>query len=242
MRRAHDAVCAYATVYAYAVISGAGIMTDHALIFANGDVNDGPMVQQALHRGRGGLMIAADGGARVAAHYGVRIDAIIGDMDSVSSAELSALTHDAEVLRYPEEKNETDLELALLYAVKHGARWIRILGAVGDRLDQTLSNVYLMALPALRGCDVRMVAGRQETWLIDAGTHAIEGTEGDTLSLIPLSGTVRGVQTEGLYYPLRNEALFFGPARGVSNVMNGDRAEVSLEEGVLLVVHTLGRA
>jgi thiamine pyrophosphokinase len=113
---------------------------------------------------------------------------------------------------------------------------------VGDRFDQTLSNVYLMALPILRDCDVRMVAGKQETWLIGAGEHTIEGQGGDTVSLIPLNGTVRGVKTDGLYYPLRDEDLIFGPARGVSNVLNGDRASVSVREGVLLVVHTIGRA
>ena len=217
-------------------------MPSRSLIFANGDVNDGPMVRQALDGWSDALIIAADGGARVAGTYGVTVQVVIGDMDSLSTEELAALATHAEVLRYPEEKNETDLELALTYAVDHGATWIRIIGAVGDRLDQTLSNVYLMALPVLSGCDVRMAAGKQETWLIETGTHLIEGAEGDTVSLIPLSGIVRGVRTDGMYYPLRDEDLFFGPARGVSNVMNGERAAVTLRDGVLLVVHTLGRA
>lgn len=217
-------------------------MTTRSLIFANGDINDGQMVQRAISFAPDSLIIAADGGARVAAHFGLSIDAVIGDMDSLSEAEIATLAAEAEILRYPEAKNETDLELALTYAVERGARWIRILGGVGDRLDQTLSNVYLMALPILQDCDVRMVAGKQETWLIGAGTHEIEGAAGDTVSLIPLTGTVRGVQTDGLHYPLRDEDLLFGPARGVSNVMNGEHASVTVRDGVLLVVHTLGRA
>jgi thiamine pyrophosphokinase len=212
------------------------------LIFANGDVNDGPMVRRALTDWQDALCIAADGGARVAKALDVTVGVVIGDMDSVSQTDLSELEQRAEILRYPPEKNETDLELALMYAVEQGASWIRIVGAVGDRFDQTLSNVYLMALPILRDCDVRMVAGKQETWLIGAGEHTIEGQGGDTVSLIPLNGTVHGVKTDGLYYPLRDEDLIFGPARGVSNVLNGDRASVSVREGVLLVVHTIGRA
>jgi thiamine pyrophosphokinase len=212
------------------------------LIFANGDVNDGPMVRRALTDWQDALCIAADGGARVAKALDVTVGVVIGDMDSVSQTELSVLEHHAEILRYPPEKNETDLELALMYAVQRGTSWIRIVGAVGDRLDQTLSNVYLMALPILSDCDVRMVASRQETWLIGAGTHAIEGHAGDTLSLIPLNGTVHGVKTDGLYYPLHDEDLIFGPARGVSNVMNGEKASVTVREGVLLVLHTIGRA
>jgi thiamine pyrophosphokinase len=217
-------------------------LTSRALIFANGDVNDGMMVQRAMTFAPESLIVAADGGARVAAAFGLSPQVVIGDMDSLSEDELAALARVAEILRYPEAKNETDLELALLYAVEHGAHWIRVVGGVGDRLDQTLSNVYLMALPVLSDCDVRMVAGKQEAWLIGAGTHTVEGAAGDTLSLIPLNGTVRGVKTDGLHYPLRDEDLFFGPARGVSNVMNGDRASVTVREGVLLVVHTVGRA
>jgi thiamine pyrophosphokinase len=189
------------------------------------------------------LVVAADGGARVAAHFGLNIDAVIGDMDSLTEEEVSAAAvRGAQIHRFPQEKNETDLELALAWAVRRGARWLRIVGGVGDRLDQTLANIYLLALPVLRGCDARMVAGKQEAWLAGTGEHRIEGAAGDTVSLIPLSGTARGVRTDGLYYPLNDEDLFFGPARGVSNVMRLPNATITLRDGVLLVVHTIGRA
>jgi thiamine pyrophosphokinase len=219
--------------------------SSHALIFANGDINDGEMVARALAtaRGQSTLVVAADGGARVAAHFGLNIDAVIGDMDSLDEEEVSSVAaRGAQIHRFPQEKNETDLELALAWAVRRGARWLRIVGAVGDRLDQTLANIYLLALPVLRGCDARMVAGKQEAWLAMPGEHLIEGAQGDTVSLIPLSGPARGVRTEQLYYPLNDEDLFFGPARGVSNLMAGAQARVTLRDGVLLVVHTVGRA
>lgn len=220
-------------------------MTDHVLIFANGDPNDGPMIDLALAMAadQRALVIAADGGARIAAHFGLRPDIVIGDMDSLSPDEIEALRADgADIRQLPEEKDETDLELALTLAAERGARWIRVIGAIGDRLDQTLSNVSLLALPAVRASDARMIAGRQEAWLIDAGTHEIHGAAGDTLSLLPMTGTVRGVRTEALYYPLRDEDLFFGLTRGVSNVMKAQRARVHLAEGILLVVRTLGKA
>ena len=112
----------------------------------------------------------------------------------------------------------------------------------GGRLDQILSNIYLLALPILEGRDVKLVAGKQAAWLARPGKTKINGAVGDTISLIPLKGTVRGVRTENLYYPLKDEDLYFGPARGVSNVMTAHRAAVSVREGVLLVVHTIGRA
>lgn len=216
----------------------------NVLIFANGQTEDGEMVRRALAQaGAGALIVAADGGALMARHYGLHIDTVLGDMDSLTDADLEALeAQGALLLKYPAEKEETDLELALMWAVEQKATWLRIIGATGARLDQTLSNIYLLALPILAGLDVQMVAGKQAMWLIGAGTNALNGQPGDTISLIPLNGTVRGIRTENLYYPLRDEDLYFGPARGVSNVMTAERATVTVREGVLLVVHTLGRA
>lgn len=214
-----------------------------ALIFVNGDANDGPMVRRVLAEAAGAWVLAADGGARQAAHFGLKVQTVIGDMDSLSAAELEALSADGTVIhRYPEEKDETDLELTLLHAAGAGVDWIRIIAAIGDRLDQTLSNVYLLALPALMGRDVRIAAGKQEAWLLHPGETVIQGAPGDTLSLLPLSGAARDVRTENLYYPLRDETLVFGPARGISNVMQSETARVWFSEGVLLAVRTIGRA
>ncbi|MEO8607237.1 MAG: thiamine diphosphokinase [Chloroflexota bacterium] len=213
------------------------------IIFANGDANEGPMVQRALDSAPDAWVVAADGGARQAQHFRRAVHTLIGDMDSLSAAELDALAaSDTAIRRHPEEKDETDLELALTWAAENGATWIRVIAGIGDRLDQTLSNVYLLALPALRERDVRLVAGKQEAWLLYPGAHSITGAAGDTLSLLPISGEARGIRTDNLYYPLRDETLTFGPARGISNVFQSETAEVSLREGVLLAVHTMGRA
>lgn len=220
-------------------------MSRYALIFANGDVNDGPMVQAALRTAldHTPLVIAADGGARIALHFGLDVHIVIGDLDSLDAAELRALrSQGAAIQEFPPEKNETDLELALHRACEANATWIRIIGGVGGRLDQTLGNLYLMALPILQGCDIRLVAGRQEAWLLYPGEHRITGAPGDTVSLIPLGGAVHNVRTERLYYPLCDETLMFGPARGMSNVMNAEDARISITEGVLLIVHTIGKA
>lgn len=219
------------------------MLTDKVLIFANGELNDGPMVERTLAEGRDALVICADGGALLARHFGFEIDLVVGDMDSIDPALLAALeAAGTSVERHPVHKNETDLELALQRAVERGGRWIRGVGAIGGRVDQTLSNIYLCALPILDGCDVRLVAGKQETRLLTAGEWTVEGDPGDTVSLIPLSGIARGVTTTGLYYPLRDEDLLFGPARGVSNVMQTHAARVSLRDGVLLMIHTIGKA
>lgn len=215
-----------------------------ALLFANGEPNPGMMVQRALDAAaHGAHIIAADGGARIAHTYGYRVDTVIGDMDSLSDLELELLEqYGAAVHRYPAEKDETDLELALKFAAQQQMTWLRIIGGVGGRFDQMLGNVYLLALPELQHIDVGMVAGNQAIYLLRAGTHLLHGAVEDTVSLLPVGGDVQGITTDNLRYPLQHETLYFGPARGISNVMCDDTATVTLESGLLLVVHTIGRA
>lgn len=201
------------------------------------------MVRHVLAEFADARVIAADGGARQALYFGLTIHTLIGDMDSLDEHELALLSRSVEdIRRYPAEKNETDLELALLFAASAGASQVRIISAIGDRLDQTLANVYLLALPQLTNLDVRIVAGRQECWLAYPGEEVIQGAAGDTVSLIPVGGSAMGVRTENLYYPLHNEVLSLGPARGISNIMQSGTARVWLEKGNLLVIHTLGHA
>ena len=218
-------------------------LPQRALIFANGDLNDGPAVRAALAYAPGAVIVAADGGARLAAACGLRPDLIVGDLDSLGEDEADRFAaQGAEVRRVSPHKNETDLELALLAAAERGATWIRVIGAVGNRLDQVLAGVYMLLMPQLDGCDARLVAGRQTLWVIGPGRHTLDGAPGDTVSLIPLAGDARDVRTEALEYPLHGETLVMGAARGVSNVMQADRAQVALGAGTLAVVHTVGRA
>ena len=215
-----------------------------ALIFANGALDDGIMVRRALASLYRPLVIAADGGARMAQDpYGCLPHVVIGDLDSLDPEEVQALERQyVQIIKHPPEKDETDLELAFRWAVNANATRIRVVGALGRRLDQTFANVYLLALPELRERDVRLVSGNQEIWLIAEGTHTILGEAGDTLSLIPLTGSVKGISTQNLYYPLHQEMLVFGPARGISNVLTTHHASVTVTDGTLLVVHTVGRA
>jgi len=66
---------------------------------------------------------------------------------------------------------------------------------------------------------------------------AIDGEIGDTVSLIPLGGDVHLQKTSGLQWPLVDEILTFGLARGVSNVMVQRQATISVVSGTLLCIH-----
>jgi thiamine pyrophosphokinase len=212
-----------------------------AIIFANGHFPDASHAHDLLRPDD--LIIAADGGTRHALTLGVVPHVVIGDLDSISPDELAVVeAAGGQIVRFSPRKDETDLELALLHAARRGATEIVVLAALGGRLDQTIANLLLLALPELRGLDVRVVEGPQTAFLIHAGHDGarIEGHPGDTVSLIPLGGDAVGVTTEGLEWPLHGDTLRFGPARGVSNVLAGEQAWVRVREGLLLCVVMYG--
>jgi len=210
--------------------------TNRAVIFANGVVETLEAVRQILQAGD--TLIAADGGLRLLRALGLTPDVRIGDLDSLPEGSLPLLQNlPVQVVRHPPEKNETDLELALQWAVERGFRSVRIVAALGGRVDHTLANLFLLTAPDLGECDVRIDDGIQEIFVI-SDTHRIQGLPGDLVSLLPLRDDAHGVTTENLYYPLHGETLKAHQTRGISNVMTGNEAHVSLTGGMLLCVHT----
>ncbi len=191
-----------------------------------------------------GLVIAADGGARLADALGLTIDRWVGDGDSLGSTGLAELRARGLVVEpAPVEKDASDTELALLAAVEMGATEIVIIGALGGaRPDHALANVALLGHPAATGSTLSVLDATARIRLLDAATGDLDlsGRVGDVVSLIPLDH-VTGVSTVGLRYELRNDTLPPGPSRGISNVRDTATARVSIEGGRLLVVESPAR-
>lgn len=182
------------------------------------------------------LIIAADGGGNALFAANMQPHLIIGDLDSLDPAALAHFqARGAEVQRFRAEKDETDLELALLAAVARGADQIDILGAIGGRWDQGLANVAMLALPELAGHHVRLVDLHQVAFLV-RDSASIPGHIGATVSLIPLAGAVHGITTQGLRYPLDAATLYYERSRGISNQITSLPAHVTIGEGMLLIV------
>jgi thiamine pyrophosphokinase len=220
-----------------------------ALILADGD---GPTRDELDRAWPGwndsiGLVIAADGGARLAVPLGVRIDRWVGDGDSIGATALADLeSAGIPVERARPDKDESDTELAVRAALREGADGIVIVGGLGGRrIDHALANIGLLAMPELSGHPAVILDGRSRLTLIAAPETAgpavhrpLPGRVGDLVSLLPMSPAVGGVTTRGLAYPLRDEALSAGGARGLSNVRTEADASVTLKAGSLLVVES----
>jgi thiamine pyrophosphokinase len=216
---------------------------ERALVLADGE----PVTKAGLDKAWAGwdhkarIVVAADGGARLADPLALRIDLWVGDGDSLGRAELDELRAAGVPIELAAaDKDESDTELAVLAAVERGATDVTILGGLGGpRFDHAFANVALLAHPALKGRTARILGDRSRVTLL-LGPAAIEiaGRKGDLVSLLPVGGDADGITTDGLRFPLKDEPLKAGPARGLSNVRLGPVAKISLGRGRLLVVET----
>jgi thiamine pyrophosphokinase len=214
----------------------------HALVLGDGTVSPAAELDAAWPGWSDGvdLVVAADGGARHAATLGRPLDLWVGDGDSIGEPELAALAAAGVPLRRaPVDKDESDAELAVLAAVEAGATRITVLGALGgERVDHGLANVWLLGHPGLGGRDVRLLDASVRIRLVGIGRTDLGGRIGDLVSLFPFGGDATGLTTDGLRYPLRDEALPSGPSRGLSNVRESGDAWFTVGSGRILVVET----
>ena len=205
------------------------------VIFANGQLPDLEAARALLQDDD--YIIAADGGANHLMEMGILPEIVIGDLDSVDEDTLFELTNvEVRIEQYSEDKDETDIELALRYAADLRPSAILIVGALGGRLDQTLANLSLLTDPTLSGINLRLDDGVEEAFFFRKQAE-VRGRSGEIVSLIPWNGPVEGVTTEGLQWPLYSEMLYPDKSRGVSNAMLKGEASIRIQSGLLLVVH-----
>lgn len=185
----------------------------------------------------GRSVIAADGGLRLCRELSLQPSLLIGDLDTVSEEEVGeAKSQGIEVQQHPSDKNESDLELAILAAHTQGARWATLLGALGGQWDHCLANLLApLSLCHRLGIWGRLLTATSEIYLLTAGLYEISGLPDTRISLAALSEEVTGVHLQGFLYPLAGESLFRYQTRGLANQLKDSKATILLDDGELLL-------
>ena len=189
----------------------------------NGEINDGDYV------------ICADSGYDAALKRGIKVNLLMGDMDSIN-ADISG---EQENLIFPVRKDFTDTELAVRHAVDMKPDEIILLGCMGSRADHTLANIFLLKYISEKGIIAHIEDENNNIYYYN-GFISFDGMAGKTVSLIPVTSEIGGITTSGMDYPLKDGILCFGESRGVSNVITEDYACYSSEYGEGIVVLSSG--
>ena len=182
------------------------------------------------------LIIAADSGLNHAKTLGLTPAVVVGDYDSLGRAPEPG--PDVEVITVPAEKDETDTQLAIRLALSRGADDIHIIGGLGGRLDHTLSNLAI--LEALAQKKVRCVIedGQNRVRLLQSDSTILPRSGYTYVSLLSLDPIVKGVEIEGVKYPLKNAKLTRTFQYAVSNEITGNCCFIAVRKGSILVVES----
>lgn len=161
-----------------------------------------------------------------------KVLAVVGDFDSLKSAPKGQNVVELEV-----EKNYTDGERALRYALEKGYDDITIYGAFGGKIEHVLGNIALLGIAKNLGIKAKIVDKDVVVELID-GKKCLSLKKGIKVSLIPYGGDCRFEYSKGLYYPLDNLTLTPSDTRGISNETNLEQIEIKISSGMALIIYS----
>ena len=199
----------------------------HALVIANGEAPSRQLLKSLGNAA--GLIVAADGGAAHAIAAGLAVDAVVGDLDSVTAAVRRALP--AERFHRDADPDRTDLQKAISFCIARGAVTVDVAAAGGGRADHALANLSVLRL--FRGqAVVRVIDDYFEVSLIE-GQATVDAPTGTVVSLIAI-GQATGVTTTGLRWNLTDYPLAFSP-HGIHNELADSPAKIWVAEGDVLL-------
>ncbi|MCL2797826.1 MAG: thiamine diphosphokinase [Firmicutes bacterium] len=189
------------------------------------------------------FVIAADGGLRYLAEAGIRVDLLIGDMDSVQSTnyKLQITNSDRnateQAILLPVEKNETDLYAAIQVGLQKGYKAFHIYGGLGGSMRHTVASIQCLKMLALKNCRGYLFGNGEVLTAIHNESIAFSADCRGFISVFSLGEYAVGVTLKNLKYPLKNYTMPDIYPVGVSNEFTGAQALVSVQDGTLLLVY-----
>lgn len=207
-----------------------------AFIVSNGEMLEDDYYIQLFKKEEPQYIICADGGANHLKRLGITPTIIIGDLDSINAEDLTYYKNQqVEISKFNPEKDETDTQLAIRFAMSLQISELVLLGALGKRLDHSLANIYLLESVVNQGIKASIVNENNKIYLVNKKIQ-LQGEKGDTVSLLPFTDKVTGINTKGLYYPLKNAIMKKADPYGISNIFLRDKIHISIQSGLLLVI------
>lgn len=180
----------------------------------------------------GDCVIAADGGLRYLNEVGVSPDLIVGDFDT-----LGYVPAGENVVRLNVMKDWTDTFVAMEKGIDLGFEVFLFFGCLGGKLEHTMANLQHLVWLAERGLEGWMFDGRVwVTAVCGAKSVLLPARDSGMVSVFSMSQKAEGVTIQGLKYALQDGELTNAFPLGVSNEFVGERAEIGVKKGTLLVM------
>jgi thiamine pyrophosphokinase len=188
------------------------------------------------------LWVGVDRGVFTLINKGIQPNIAFGDFDSVSSQEFKQIEYKVKHLeKFKPEKDETDMELALNWALEQKPDQIHIFGASGGRLDHFFANVQLLISPVISQTktEICLIDRKNILFVKAAGKYEIKKIpDKKYISFVPVSFNIKDLTLEGFKYPLQDSHISIGSTLCISNELIRDYGTFSFSEGILIVVRS----
>lgn len=186
----------------------------------------------------GDTVIALDGGLTFCVEKGIEPDSVIGDFDSLPEEKHSLLEqYPADrILRLPAEKDDTDMLAAIKFAKEKGIRQFVIYGGMGGRLSHTIANIQCLVSLKKEGITGILIGESGNLFVLKNETCVFDQNERGYVSVFAYSENASGITLKNLKYELQDAQLSASFPLGVSNEFIGEAAEITVEDGILLVI------
>lgn len=185
-------------------------------------------------------VIGVDNGATYLMEENINPDAIFGDFDSLSATDLAELKRKVpNVFIFPPEKDYTDLELALEWAISEQPETIYIHCVTGKRLDHEYGSIALLIKYKNEQIPIFILDDHNEMYVINEGTHQIsKQSKFKYVSFFSLGTDIENLTLKGFKYPLTNYHLKLGSSLCVSNELDASEGSISFSSGIALVIRS----
>ena len=180
------------------------------------------------------LIIAADGGAIHLKNIGIDPNFLVGDMDSI---DISYTPNDnTKIIKFPKEKDFTDLLCAVKKGIELNADNFKIFGALGERLDHSYANLCVLKYLSENNIEHELIADDFKTFVIKQGNNkVIENMKGSLVSIFSFGVEKCKLTCSGLKYRLRSDYLYSNFPKGISNVIEDEVCNIEVLEGYALI-------
>ncbi|MFS0643537.1 thiamine diphosphokinase [Siminovitchia sp. 179-K 8D1 HS] len=189
------------------------------------------------------LWAGVDLGVRTIILAGIAPHIAVGDFDSVSEEEWQQIEKKVPAIhKFRPEKDETDMELALMWAASQEPDKIVIFGGTGGRLDHFLANAFMMAgykqkYPAIT---FELIDKNNVLSVVLPGSYSLERDPlKKYVSFIPVFNKVTGLTLTGFKYPLNDHTVPPGSSLCISNELIEKTGHFSFEKGILMVIRSI---
>ena len=209
------------------------------IIVTGGNINK-DFLQKTILEKNFNYIIASDKGLEILDRCNIIPKFIIGDFDSINKEILDKYLNKAnvKVIKLNPEKDYTDTHMALKLAIDLKSTDIIIIGAIGTRIDHTISNINILKEALEKNIHSEIIDERNKIKLINKNTIIEKDNNFKYISLLPLTTKVEGVTLKGFKYPLKDAVLEIGQSIGVSNEQIEEIATIDLKSGILILLRT----